>query len=75
MVDNRPDYSRLKTGKVPVVVSPTPPKDTNVLWVQETKIAGKPVQEVKQFTNGEWSTVYETAVGDFNADFNKDFCY
>lgn len=75
MIDKRPNYSRPRTGKLPVVVSDVQPKDTGVVWIKNTTVGGKPVSEVRIFDNGEWTSLYETPVGDFNADFNKDFCY
>lgn len=40
----------------PMVESPLPPKDINVLWVDKDENTGK-VTSIKEFKNGEWVTL------------------
>ena len=53
---------RFNFNNKPLVESPYPPKDTNVLWVDVDKNTGK-VSSISKFNNGTWKIILQRLTG------------
>lgn len=54
---------RFNFNNKPMIESPYPPQDTNVLWVDMDESTGK-VSSISAFKNGEWKIILQKLTGD-----------